>query len=132
MGKCFRPLLELLVVPPLDGWWGVTLMPTPALPPAARPAAYCGWFGDVSRDELAVRLVVAEVVLGCLEVAESDLAAAEWLLVWVCRNKIDRIRLCALELLELLELLVLAADDGWRSPPIIVPWLQLARPWLTY
>ena len=87
------------------------------------PAAYSGWLGDASRDELAVRLVVVVVVA----LDRPDDAAFATVLApegpEVCRNRIDRIRLCAWELLLLLllwELVLVDVDVDGPPPSIIV------------
>ena len=88
------------------------------------PAAYSGWLGDASRDELAVRLVVVVVALD-----RPDDAAAGAATVLapegpeVCRNRIERIRLCAWELVLLLllwELVLVDVDVDGPPPSIIV------------
>ena len=117
----FPPRFWLVPLPPdaavdaVPFAWGVTFI---LVPLEWMPAAYSGWLGDASRDELAVRLVVVVgvvvvVVLVCPDVKWSAFPVE---LVRVCRNRIDRIRLCAWELLLWLWLLWLL----WELVPVEV------------
>ena len=83
------------------------------------PAAHSGrLLGDASRDELAVRLgvvVVVVVLVVCPDVVKWSAFPVE--LVRACRNRIDRIRWCAWELLLLLLRELVPAEVEVDGPP---------------